>query len=305
MTGGAREFVALAPAKVNLVLAVVERRDDGFHELDTVMAALDWCDRLSIDPNSAAPPLVVTGPMNSPDIPLDEANLVVRTARAVAALVDADAPNFVLEKELPSMAGLGGGSADAAAAAWLTARHLGLDPDAEAVRAVVASVGSDASFFLEARATGVARCRGRGEIVEPIELELPGWISLITPAVSVSTPAVFGALRPSDWSGAIEPFNGWQSNAEWTSTNDLEVAAERVEPELVVWREALDETPGGRWLLSGSGSSYFAMHLSREAAEEALAAAVIAGKARDLGLRAQRVCRLRRAGVGAFLTSEG
>lgn len=293
--------VVLAPAKINLTLGVLERRADGFHELDTTMLALDWCDRLWIDSQARAPRVRVLGPQASPDIPTDARNLCARAADAVAALVGRTAPKLVLEKHIPSQAGLGGGSSDAAAAVWLVARHFDIDPDDERVRTALAALGSDCSFFLEARASGMARCTGRGEHIEPL---IPGngiresWVAVLTPDVACATPTVFHALRPEEWNGAKPWIAGQTQVLREAMGNDLERAAERVEPTLSVWREVFSAEGAGHWRLSGSGSSCFGLYESRASAETALARLAAAGKARNLGLRGQCVTRARGRGIG-------
>ena len=220
---GLAPVVRLAPAKLNLTLAVVGRRADGFHDLHSVMVPLGLADRLVLAPVHAPAPargsarvlppapaagdtIHIVGPGGSPaagDLGPPERNLVLRAIAAArealrAVGVDAPLPPLVarLEKQIPVAAGLAGGSSDAAAAldgaleAWGLAGALG---PGERL-AVAASLGSDVPFFL---AGGWALVEGRGERVTP----LPGvrgpvpWALLVTPAVAASTSAVYAAFR--------------------------------------------------------------------------------------------------------------
>ncbi len=194
--------VRLAPAKLNLTLAVTGRREDGFHALHSVMVPLDLADRLALSPAfGPADMLHVTGPgvAAAPDLGPEQENLVLRAIRAARDAIRAagDArplPALAarLEKWIPPAAGLGGGSSDAAAAldgaleAWGAIDVL----SPQAVAAIAASLGSDCPFFL---AGGWALVEGRGERVTPLPAprgEAPG-VVLVTPSVTVSTPEVF------------------------------------------------------------------------------------------------------------------
>src|SRR6185503_18860808 len=194
--------VRLAPAKLNLTLAVVGRRDDGFHDLHSVFVPLALHDVLTVAPAGTAgsDTLHVTGKDAGPV----EANLVLRAISATRAAIGegpgrpATPPLAArLEKRIPVAAGLGGGSSDAAAAidaaleAWGAADAL----DPERRLAVAASVGSDAPFFLAGRP---ALIEGRGERVSPLTgiHGHPG-ILLVTPAVAVRTPDVFAVFDGS------------------------------------------------------------------------------------------------------------
>jgi 4-diphosphocytidyl-2-C-methyl-D-erythritol kinase len=202
---GARvHVVRFAPAKLNLTLAVVGRRDDGYHALHSIMVPLSLGDALTV---SAAPAgatrdsLRVTGL----DLPSAPDNLVLRAiiaARAAVAPTWRGAPAFPpplaarLAKRIPVAAGLGGGSSDAAAAiaAALATWAATLSPDETA--GLAASLGSDVPFFL---AGGVALVTGRGEFVEPLPdiVGEPPAVLLVTPRLPLSTAVVFKAYSGS------------------------------------------------------------------------------------------------------------
>ena len=299
MTEPARRLhpvVRLAPAKLNLTLAVVGRRPDGFHDLHSVVVLLDLADRLSI---AVAPTgddsLHVTGLDAGPP----EANLVLRALRAVRSAAGpfadggpAALPPLAarLEKRIPVAAGLGGGSSDAAAAIDAACEAWGVDVPQE-VRARVASrLGSDVPLFL---AGGPALIEGRGERVTPLMPLLgaaPG-VLLVTPAVAVRTPDVFavfaagasasgsgsGSTRLSSEHLASELRGGLRSEdllaraGVLASSNDLVPATATLVPDLVRLRRALLRAlrrPVGQ---SGSGPTLWAVYPSLAEADAAAA----------------------------------
>lgn len=213
----------VAPAKLTLSLRCVGVRADGLHLIDAEMVTLDLFDRLVIDPRGSG--LVIDGA--SDDVVADDDNLVARALRLAGCTA-----GVRLHKVIPSRAGLGGGSADAAA----VLRWAGFD-DVEAA----AGIGADVAFCLVG---GRARVRGIGEVVEPLPFEAQT-LTLVTPPVACPTPAVYRA-----WDELGGPHNE-------ESPNDLEAAALAVAPELARWRDELAEATGQRPTLAGSGSSWF------------------------------------------------
>jgi 4-diphosphocytidyl-2-C-methyl-D-erythritol kinase len=208
-----------APAKLTLSLRITGVRADGYHELDAEMVSVDLADELTFAEGDS---LEVVGA----DVPVDGSNLV---RRALAA-VDRRAAVRV-EKRIPVGAGLGGGSADAAAVLrWTGCDDLG----------VAASLGADVPFCVVG---GRARVRGIGEVVEPLPYE-ERTLTLLTPPLSCSTPAVYRAWDDMGGPTADGP-------------NDLEPAALAVEPELARWRDRLGEATGCTPALAGSGSTWF------------------------------------------------
>lgn len=262
----------LAPAKVNPFLEVLERRADGFHEIDTTLLAVELGDEVRARATrSGTVELAIDGPFASADIPLDERNLAWRGAAAYLAIAKAvgrhDAGvELVVTKNVPSQAGLGGGSSDAAAALKAAELALGLALDDAVACAELAKLGSDCVFFRAAAATGHARATGRGERIEVLE-PAPQFLGvvIVTPTFGAPTAAVYRALTlplrggapprsltPSlraldDSLGPLQPFNR------------LEEPALRAVPELQAWRALLDRVAPGRFVLSGSGSSFFAL----------------------------------------------
>jgi 4-diphosphocytidyl-2-C-methyl-D-erythritol kinase len=285
----ASPVVRLAPAKLNLTLAVVGRRDDGFHDLHSVFVPLALHDVLSLAPSGGAggDTLHVTG--LDPGPPGE--NLVLRAiARARAAVGEGPGrpatPALAarLDKRIPVAAGLGGGSSDGAAAFDGALEAWGADLDAETIRRTAAGIGSDMPFFLTG---GPALVEGRGELVTPLQgvHGHPG-ILLVTPRVAVRTPDVFavfagshrgaggdGAVRMTSAHLAQELGNGLSATdlvaraGVLASANDLLPAATLVAPGLVAVRRALTRLLGHPIGLSGSGPTLWTLYPSLAAAE--------------------------------------
>jgi 4-diphosphocytidyl-2-C-methyl-D-erythritol kinase len=226
-----------APAKLNLGLRVVGRRPDGHHLLDSQFVLLELADRLLLLPGCSG--LRVEGDRGA-TLPLDETNLAWRGL--VAGL--GGEPEMVcltLDKVIPSEAGLGGGSSDAAAG-WRLGRAARGVPDvaSEADLVALSRIGADVPFF--ASGAAAARVTGIGERVEPAAAE-DRHVVLIHPGFGLSTAAVFAELQPDEWG---------------TGANDLLGPAIRLRPELgeIVRRV---EGAGGEPRLSGSGPTLFSM----------------------------------------------
>ncbi|MBX5451244.1 MAG: 4-(cytidine 5'-diphospho)-2-C-methyl-D-erythritol kinase [Thermogemmatispora sp.] len=184
-------------AKINLTLDVLGRRSDGYHALATVMQTVDLYDTLSFTlRDDEQVRLVCTQPELSTETNLAlRAAMVLReyTGQRYGALIE-------LQKRIPSAAGLGGGSSDAAAALLALTRLWRLSLTSEELLRLAASLGSDVPFFLYG---GLALCEGRGELVTPLPSCWPAewrWLVLLKPAISVSTASVFGALTARDYS---------------------------------------------------------------------------------------------------------
>ena len=318
MSAAPERVRALAPAKVNLALAVLGRRADGYHELDTWMLALELADELVLS-RGPGPGVEVElgGPFASADIPRDERNLAARAARTVleearrrGRASAGEGLRLQLVKNVPSQAGLGAGSADAAAA-WLAGAALfGLGTADELAERELAALGSDCVFFWKARSTGFARCLGRGEAVEPRALDARGRaIAILAPAVAAPTARVYAALNAPLSSGppghSVRPvwFEAPLDEARAEIRNDLERAALEAVPELASWRAGLDACGAGHYRLSGSGSSFFALHLGEPEARAELERLQSELAARGLRSRGHWVTRP--LGAGARILAVG
>ncbi len=312
---GVRRVVVRAPAKVNLALQVLGRRDDGYHEIESVLLALGLEDRLEVElAESGEVTLALSGPARG-GVPGDGDNLAARAALEVLDIARARAGpgtglasrglRLALTKAIPAAAGLGGGSSDAAAAVLGAAELLGLDPDDGELAARLSALGSDCPFFLAARDTGLARCSGRGERVEPLAAELPWTIALVTPAIECSTAEVYAAFPGVTSGGSDAPFDVQRfarvslEEARAMLRNDLEHSALAVRPELGGFRALLEEVEPGGFRLAGSGSSFFALFSDGNAARAALGRLDVRAEARRYAVRGRWV--VRPSGSGARL----
>jgi len=268
-----------APAKLNLSLAVLARRPDGFHEIESLMVPVTLHDTLSLrtvpDPDMRLTVRFggrLARPEAAPlcrDVPADESNLVVRAARLLAAEAgETRGLEIELVKEIPSGAGLGGGSSNAAAALVGAARAWGLDWSRARLADLAARLGSDVPFFL---VDGPAVASGRGEALMPVK-GIPALAAVIAcPAAGLSTPAVYaqcapdGGRRGTAWRLAEALVAGDLGAAGDLMLNDLEQPARALSADVVRLLEALAAAGAVRPMLTGSGSACFA--LARTAAE--------------------------------------
>lgn len=217
---------ALAPAKLNLYLDVLGRRDDGFHELETLLAPIRLYDRLEWRPaaDSAAPFSLSYDPAVSARVaelaPPDERNLVWRAIELLAQSAGCRSHGaFTLTKRIPIQAGLGGGSSDAAAALVLANAAWGVDYSISQLGDLAAQLGSDVPFFLAGQS---AVCRGRGERVEPLAAMPRLDLVVVAPRAGVSTAAAFQKLDAPHWKPA--------------ASATAEAPSERLSHLLEVWR---------------------------------------------------------------------
>jgi 4-diphosphocytidyl-2-C-methyl-D-erythritol kinase len=268
-----------ARAKVNLTLRVVGRRVDGYHDLESMVAFADCADRLSLTPGSKLN-LKTTGPL-AQDCGETADNLVFKAAQLLGERVpDLKLGDFTLEKVLPVAAGIGGGSADAAAALRLLAQMNGLAIDDARLIEVAKLTGADVPVCLASRPCVMT---GVGETLLPLSLpKLP--CVMVNPRVPVATQAVFKALglrngellvgvadvlRATAW-----PEDG-ASVEDWVEvlaagSNDLEAPATRIQPVIGEVLLALSAT-NGAWLvrMSGSGATCFAIFENTPEAQRA------------------------------------
>lgn len=268
------------PPKVNLYLRVVRRREDGFHELETVFQSVGGGDTLSA---MAAPELTLR--CNEPDIPVDERNLVLRAAallRAVYPTAEKLGGALDLVKCTPAGGGMGGGSVDGAAALALLSRLWGLEPTPAQLAEMAATLGSDVPFFLVG---GAALARGRGEVLEPIPAPKRRlWLVLVKPPVSVSTPWAFRQWRAEECGGAsVEEFLAAYRTGEPTALtavlrNDLEHGVAAGVREIAAAREWLLAQGALGARMTGSGSVVFGVAQEEAHAREIAARVGAPGK---------------------------
>jgi 4-diphosphocytidyl-2-C-methyl-D-erythritol kinase len=263
-------LVAEGRAKVNLTLRVVGRRVDGFHDLESVVAFADCADRLTLSPGSELD-LKMSGPLAGACGETSD-NLVLKAARLLGERVPGlKVGSFTLDKVLPVAAGIGGGSADAAAALRLLAQLNGLSLDDGRLLEVALLTGADVPVCLASRACDMT---GVGENLLPLSLPIMPCV-MVNPRVPVATRDVFNALGLRNGEllvGATDIFRGtaWPeagaSVEDWVevlaaSSNDLEEPATRTQPVIGEVISALSAT-NGAWLarMSGSGATCFAIY---------------------------------------------
>ena len=261
-----KAFVIDAPAKLNLSLRVLRKREDGFHEIDSVMVRLPGlCDRLTVTEAT-----VDSFTCDDPGVPGDAANLVSRAVAAYRSFSDSGVKFAIqLSKSIPHGAGLGGGSSDAAAT--LTALdHFSATPFGTArLMEIAATLGSDIPFFL---GSPVARATGRGEIIEaaPALPTLP--ILLLKPSFGVPTPDAYGRWKEAKELHRV-PY-GPQVFPWGELVNDLERPVfwkHLFLAEMKVWLLGRPEVAGA--MMSGSGSTMFAVLRDLQSADSVVEAA--------------------------------
>jgi len=270
--------IARAPAKLNLYLNVLGRRADGFHELETVMVPIRLFDTLTFLPvrtDTVGPAgdirldVRVAGARaqsGQEPIPTGESNLVVRALRLLHERSGCELGARVgLVKRIPTAAGLGGGSSDAAAVLRLANRGWGINWSARRLAEVAAEVGSDVAFFVMG---GPAICRGRGERIEPLPTTGPMHFVVVKPLVGLSTADVYRqyAGRQANESTEQRPTltEFVSGSLRWPHIgcgrymwNGLERAASSLSPCVDKLRMEFEQLDFVGHQLSGSGSAYF------------------------------------------------
>ncbi|MFZ4516471.1 MAG: 4-(cytidine 5'-diphospho)-2-C-methyl-D-erythritol kinase [Acidimicrobiia bacterium] len=244
-------ITAVAYAKLTLALHVTGVRDDGYHELDAIVVSIsEPADTVTLE-FAERDVLAVDGPA-SPGVPADYSNLA---ARALAVLRDnaIDVPplRIALTKVIPHGAGLGGGSADAAAVLVAARTLCGLDLDDMDLMQFGAQLGADVPVCIRG---GMTHMTGRGEQVEPLPWGGPFGVVIAVPPFGMSTPAVYrewDALGGPQTTREVRPMETGPA-----LRNDLEPAAESLAPELIGIRESIARVTGYEPLLAGSGSGY-------------------------------------------------
>lgn len=249
---------ATAYAKLTLSLSVLGRRDDGYHDLEALAVSIaDPHDILEIEavPHPGGVTFSVDG--DNELVPEDATNLAVRAAEdlLIRAGRSGHGVRMWLRKGIPAGAGLGGGSADAAAAFAAVRRMLKVDIGDDELLELGARVGSDVPFCLRG---GAAWMRGRGERLEPVALDGQLPLVVVLPPFRISTADVYQAWDELGGPIAQRRIDAPPPVARIITglANDLEAAAERVEPRLTEFRRQLEDVAAAPVVLAGSGSAY-------------------------------------------------
>ena len=249
-------YDVLAPAKLNLFLHITGRRADGYHLLQSVFMLIDWCDTLHFElRNDSVISRTDLGTTTSDVLPADD--LTVRAARALQAATGTSlGVNISLEKRIPSQAGMGGGSSDAASCLRALQRLWGVHLPPDKLQTIALALGADVPFFLGA---GHAWVEGIGEQLTPIQLP-PAQFLVVKPPVGLSTPAIFGApeLKRDTATATMRGFAANDNGRIYGfGRNDLQPVAEKLCAPLV---QSLDwlTAQGLEGRMTGSGSAVFA-----------------------------------------------
>ncbi len=263
-----------SPCKVNLLLNILGRRPDNFHEVETVMQPVNVCDELRFERGGNGIQLTC----NEPGLPTDSGNLVHRAAASfLQAAKISDGINIHLEKKLPLAAGLGGGSGNAATTLQALNELFGGPLKFDDLNKIAATLGSDVPFFLQNKP---ALATGRGEKIQPLD-DFPAlrgaFILLVHPGFGIST--VWAYQQLANFPGVLNGRRGraqklialLQTSDLVTASaefyNSLEAPALKKYPLLVLFQEFFREH-GAVTLMSGSGSTTFAIVQGEKASEE-------------------------------------
>ena len=243
-----------APAKVNLSFEIKGRREDGFHEIETLMAPISLSDRLTIERGQAAGDIKFS--CDDSSLPNGEENLVVQAARLFQKATKlGDGVEIALEKKVPHGAGLGGGSSDAAATLLGMNELFETRLGQKDLMQLAAQIGSDVPFFILGSA---ATCRGRGEIVEPARLPAKFNLLLVKPDFGVPTPWAYGRWKDSRELPGVDYAPQEFSGVRFVNALERPVFEKFVLlGYLKTWLRHQPEA--GAALVSGSGSTVFAV----------------------------------------------
>ena len=266
-------FTLPAFAKINWLLRVLGRRDDGFHEICTAFQTVSLCDKLTFSANDR---LILT--CDEKKIPTDESNLVMRAANALRLKFGVEkGASIHLEKKIPAPGGLGGGSSDAAVALIGLARLWKLNISFDELTEIGARLGSDVPYFFYG---GTALGAGSGTEIQPVDEIEEKFMLVVAPPVDVPTKSAFAGLNaPALTNQAPESIlKLCRSEAEKLNLrhsvleNDFEPSVFQIEPEISRVKEKLLELGAVQARMSGSGASVFAVFDKEETRQATLKA---------------------------------
>ena len=273
MTAPSSTIAFKTPAKVNLGLYILGKREDGFHELETLFQMVNWCDEIKIECLGDGLDLIC----NQPDIPNDDGNLVIKAAHLLQTRFPdrCKGASIHLKKNIPHGAGLGGGSGNAAGTLLGLNFLWGLKLKREDLILMASELGSDVPFFLF---SPCAIGRSRGEILEPVNSSIKFYILMVYPGFTLSAAWVYGNLnlkltKQKNNISILENFllqsEFAQLGAAWI--NDLEPVVFQEYPEIFAIKKQILAFGAKGALLSGSGSTVFGLFDNLETAKTAYA----------------------------------
>lgn len=250
-----------APAKINLMLDVLHKRPDGYHEVEMIMTMVDLADRLEMEALSRDTIIISS---QAGYIPLDEKNLAFQAAKLIKERYDVRSGVYIhLDKNIPVAAGLAGGSSDAAATLRGLNRLWDLRIPMEELKQLGAELGSDVPFCITG---GTALATGRGELLTPLPNPPQCWVVLAKLPINVSTAEIYGRFRSNDVMAhpsadrmrqAIERLS-FQGVCEELG-NVLEEVTLKLYPEVAHLKETMLKLGADGVLMSGSGPTVFGL----------------------------------------------
>lgn len=259
-----------APAKLNLGLHVLQKRSDGYHDIETVFLPIAWHDNLKVELQDTW-----TFTCSDPELPTDDRNLCVRAAQRLRDVSGVTAGAAVhLEKLLPYGAGLGGGSSDAAHTLRLLNTLWNAGVSKATLHTIAAELGSDVAFFLTDQAMYAT---GRGELLEPLTeatqgYQFPFFLVVVVPPVHVDTAVAYSGVAPNndnrpDLRDLVlsNDLPRWQAHL----VNDFELSVFSRYPVVREIKETLQAAGAGYASMSGSGSAVFGVFEDKSAADRA------------------------------------
>jgi 4-diphosphocytidyl-2-C-methyl-D-erythritol kinase len=257
--------VERAPAKINLSLRVLSRREDGFHEIETLMVALCGVEdviRFDLTAGKGEVKLLC----DDPALPIGEDNLIMRALRSFSSRTGKEfCGEIVIEKRIPSGAGLGGGSSDAASTLRALNKISGSRLAVTDLRAVAGEIGADVAFFIQPEPSW---CKGKGEVVLPFTGNIPGReVFLLKPAFSVATAWAYSSWEQS---GRLPGVDYSRQSSPWGDLcNDLERPVFAKYLVLAAMKSWLFDQPEAEFaMMSGSGATVFALLHDRSGAAD-------------------------------------
>jgi len=261
------------PAKVNLGLNILGKREDGFHELETLFQMVNWCDEIKLECLSRGLDLTC----NQPEIPTDDENLVIKAAHLLQIRYPGrcKGARINLTKNIPHGAGLGGGSGNAAGVLLGLNFLWNLNLKRKDLILLASELGSDVPFFLF---SPCAIGRSRGEILEPVKNSIKFYVLMVYPGFPLSTAWVYGnlKLKLTKAENNISILTNFLMRSEFAQLgaalyNDLEPVVFKRYPEVLEIKNELLNSGAAGALLSGSGSTVFGIFDNPEIAKKALA----------------------------------
>jgi 4-diphosphocytidyl-2-C-methyl-D-erythritol kinase len=262
-------------AKINWGLHIFSKRADGYHEIDTVLQTVSLHDTIAFETTENSDICLWC---DDRSLPCNENNLVWRAAAALRERLSVSSGVKIrLEKRIPSEAGLGGGSSDAAATLTALASMWEIDRSADEFVRIAEALGSDVPFFLYG---GTARATGRGDVIEPLADARETHLVIVKPNASISTASAYNALNSAALtSSEAKPILFRSQSSKFSDSfdlnalqNDFETTVFQLEPEIERAKNALLKSGAPAALLSGSGSAVFGIFENQNAQERAIQA---------------------------------